>query len=175
MARISLAGQPAAHPARGVRRTRAPGVEPNRRTRLTGPVELKRAADGDDVDAFQASLPPGQQAMVAALRRALRAAAPALRETVAWGVPVYRGRANVAAVLAYDEEVHLAFFEGARLTVDPGMLKRTGITEALYLLQGVGDRIRFLRLRTAGEIDPETVAELVRQAVQLDRAAPASG
>jgi hypothetical protein len=76
----------------------------------------------------------------------------------------------VAALLVYDEEVHLAFFNGARLTVDGGMLERTGITEAIYLLQGVGDRVRFLRVKAPGDVEPQTVAELVRQAAALDAA-----
>lgn len=135
-------------------------------------MDLKRAAG--DVDAFEASLPPRQRDVVAALRRAVRQAAPQLEESVRWGIPVYRGRSNVAALLAYDEGVHLAFFEGARLRVDRGMLERTGIAEALYLLQGVGDRVRFLRLRAAGEVDPQTVAELLRQAVEVDRSKPSA-
>jgi hypothetical protein len=155
-ARAARAGRPGHGPA-------ADKYRPGHRRR----VELKRT--GRDIDAFVAALPPGQQELVAALRRTVKAAAPHLVETVRWDIPVFTGRAPVAALLCYDEEVHLSFFEGARLKVDAAMLERTGIKEALYLLQGVGDRVRFLRMRAAADFEPETVAELARQAAALDR------
>lgn len=129
-------------------------------------MELKRASGS--VDAFVQALAPAQRKTVEAARAAVRAAAPELAETVRWGLPVYAGRSNVLALLVYEEEVHLALFEGARLTVTRAMLERTGAKEAPYLLQGVGDRVRFLRLRGARDVEPQTVAELVREAVRLD-------
>lgn len=129
-------------------------------------MELKRAVGG--VDAFVGELGPAQRETVEVLRAAVRAAAPGLAEVLRWGLPVYAGRSNVLALLVYDDEVHLAFFEGARLTVTRAMLERTGVKEAPYLLQGVGDRMRFLRLRAARDMDRRTVAELVGEAVRLD-------
>jgi hypothetical protein len=132
-------------------------------------VELLRATA--DIDGFVESLSPGRRETVQALRGLIARAAPDLTEAVRWEVPVFAGRSNVLAILVYDREVHLVFFGGVRLRVTPEMLERTGITEEPHLLQGVGDRVRFLRLKGPGDVEPQTAAELVRQASQLDRGA----
>lgn len=129
-------------------------------------MELRRV--GGTVEAFVEGLPAGPRATARELRALVARAAPHLEETVRWALPIYRGRADVAALLVYDEEVHLAFFEGTRLNVEGAMLERTRITEAAYLLQGVGDRVRFLRFKAGQGVDGQTVVALVRQAVAFD-------
>ena len=51
-----------------------------------------------DVDAFLAALPPEMRAALENLRRAIRAAAPGIEESINYGVPAfkYRGRSLVS-------------------------------------------------------------------------------
>jgi len=112
---------------------------------------------GRTVDDYVAAIPAPLDAVAAELRRVVRAAAPDARESVKWGQPVYDAGGPFAALKAFSRHVTLTFWRGAALA-DP-----TG------LLAGDGDRMRHARFTSVDEVREEAIADLVREAVELNR------
>ncbi len=98
------------------------------------------------------------------LRDVLRAAKdvldeglPGARVGLKWGYPTWTGERNVASLIAYEEYVNLAFFQGARLP-DPKKL-----------LTGTGVSMRHVKLRSVKDLKDPAVKALVRNAWRLDQ------
>ncbi len=117
----------------------------------------------DDPAAFLGRLPAGPRGIVAALREAIRRAAPGTDETLAWGSLSWhrpdvggRVRGAVCQVTVKRGAVRLEFIHGVRLQ-DPG-----------GLLQGNRLSKRYVPVASAADAARPAVAALLREAAALD-------
>jgi hypothetical protein len=109
------------------------------------------------VDGYIDGLGGERGAIVAALREVIRTTAPEARETIKWAQPVYESGGPFAYIKAFGKSVNLGFWRGAEISDPSG------------LLVGEGDRMRHVRLTSLAEVQPDLVADWVRQAVELNR------
>ena len=108
------------------------------------------------VDALIRELDPSLRRIATPLRALVRRNAPGLRESVKWGVPVYTGRKNVICIMVYPDHLNLGFFQGAAL--------RPKHPE----VEGTGKGLRHVKVRSVADVRRPVLAQLVREAVQLD-------
>ena len=116
---------------------------------------MSRPAAKKTVDSYIAALPPPQKAMASTLRQIIRKAAPALVETIKWGTPCYGGAGNVCSIMAFASHVNLAFFRGAELNDQDG------------LLEGTGKGMRHITIRSSKDVRRAAITALVKQAANL--------
>ncbi len=142
-ARKKTSKKPAA-PARGaVARKSAPGAK-------------LASKPGKTVDAYVASLPSSQAAVVKALRAIVKKAAPRAAEVVKWSQPVYESDGPFCYIKAHGKSVNIGFWRGAELT------------DGKRLLEGTGTKMRHVKLATPDAIDAGALTAFVRQAVKLN-------
>jgi hypothetical protein len=118
---------------------------------------LRASPPDPKVDALIRDLEPSLQPIATKLRLLIRRAAPELRESVKWGVPVWAGKKNVVCLMRYPDHVNLGFFQGARLS------------EKHPEVEGTGKGLRHVKVRKVHEVRRPVLAELLREAVQLDQ------
>ncbi len=92
------------------------------------------------------------------LRDIVHRAAPDLEEVMRWSVPCYKGKGLVCAIGAFKEHVNLHFFRGAELH-DP---------RGLFLKDTDNAASRTIQFRTAVELQPAPLRDLIQRAVKLD-------
>jgi hypothetical protein len=109
-----------------------------------------------DPDAYVAALSGWQRETVAALRAAVRAAAP-LDERIKWTHLVYFSNGPVLLIRAEEARVLFGFWRGKRLRGIEPRLKASGKYELANIV-----------LREGETVSAETVAALVREAVRLN-------
>jgi hypothetical protein len=114
---------------------------------------MKAYASFDD---YVADQKPRNTTIIRALRRFVRRVAPGLHETVKWGNGCWvdKGR-PVAYVYSADGYVQFGFFGGSALK-DPKSL-----------LEGKGQYVRHVKVRSASGIDERALGALLRQAARL--------
>ena len=116
---------------------------------------MKSYATFDDYLADQA---PANQAIIRALRRFVKAAAPALTETVKYSNGCWvAGTEPIVYVYSDVGFVHFGFVMGASLKDPRG------------LLEGTGRSIRHIKVRAPADIDRPAFTVLLKQAVRLRR------
>jgi len=108
------------------------------------------------VDEYIAGLVPWQAEIVARIREIIFNAVPDAKEQFKWGQPVYEKGGPLAYMKAFKHVVNFGFWRGVDLN-DP-----TG------LLEGDGDKMRHMQLKSVAQINPEIFADFVRQAVKLN-------
>lgn len=108
--------------------------------------------------AYIAQQPLAVRPILEAGRALLDDGLPGATCSIKWGVPVWTGARNVAALMAYPEHVNLQFFQGASLADPEG------------LLEGTGTAMRHAKLRAAREVRTPAIKALVRHAWRLDQA-----
>jgi hypothetical protein len=107
-------------------------------------------------DVYLADQPARNQAIIRALRRFVKRAAPTLVESVKWGNGCWlKGTRPIVYVYSDREWVQFGFIRGSSLK-DP---KR--------LLEGTGAYVRHVKVRKVTDIDPKAFGALLRQAVRL--------
>lgn len=88
---------------------------------------MARKADaGRAIDAFIAREETPHREILQALREAIHAAGPGLREAIKWGQPTFVGRGNVCYLASYSDHVNLGFYRGAELPDPRKLLEGTG-------------------------------------------------
>jgi hypothetical protein len=98
---------------------------------------------------------PKNQAVIRALRKFVKSVEPALVEAVKWGNGCWvNGKKPVAYVYAAPEYTQFGFIHGSSLK-DPKKL-----------LQGEGQYVRHIKVRTVRDIDEPAFAALLRQATR---------
>ena len=117
---------------------------------------MKRSVAAATPDAYLASLSGWQRLQVAALREAVREAAP-LDERVKWGHLVYFASGPVLLVRAEERRVLFGFWRGQRLREIEPRLAPGGKYEMATLALGEDT-----------PLERSTVVALVRQAAALD-------
>jgi hypothetical protein len=115
--------------------------------------------EADSPDAYVAALDGWRQAQVAALRAAVREAAPGVDERLKWGHLVYFSHGPVLLIRAEESRVLFGFWRGTRLLhLEPRM-------------RGGGKfELRTLELREDTRFERETALNLVKSAVALNAA-----
>jgi len=105
---------------------------------------------------YLADLPPGNRAVVRALRAFVRKEAPGLVESVKWGNGCWLADGSPVAYVHSDvDHVHFGFIRGSSLR-DP-----------LGLLRGKGAFVRHVKVPRAADIDRKALGALLAQAVRL--------
>jgi hypothetical protein len=111
-------------------------------------------------DEYAARLAPAQAALVAAVAGLVREAAPAAKESIKWGQPVWEVNGPVCSIKAFRNTTNVNFWRGAELArgADPE-----------GLLEGSGAKLRHIKLTRAEDIRAEAFEQLVRAAVELNQ------
>lgn len=116
---------------------------------------MKSYATFDDYLQAQA---PTNRATIRALRRFVKAVAPALTEAVKWGNGCWvAGAEPIAYVYSDVGLVHFGFVMGSSLKDPRG------------LLEGKGSSVRHIKVRVPANIDRPAFAALLKQAMRLRR------
>ena len=104
-------------------------------------------------DAYLADQTPRNRTIIRALRRFVARVAPKLEEAVKWGNGCWvNARGPVAYVYSDKAYVQFGFFRGASLKDPRG------------LLEGKGQYVRHIKVRSAAAIDERAFAALLKQA-----------
>ena len=112
---------------------------------------MKAYASFDD---YLKAQPPKNQAVIRALRRFVKRVAPKLTEAVKWGNGCWLGpKKPVAYVYSASGYVQFGFFNGAALK-DP-----------LGLLEGNGQYVRHIKVRSTAGIDKKAFTALLKHAI----------
>jgi len=116
---------------------------------------MKSYATFDD---YLEAQPPTNQAIIRALRRFVKAVAPALTESVKWSNGCWTaGTEPIAYVYSDVGFVQFGFVMGASLKDPRG------------LLEGKGSSVRHIKVRAAADINRPAFAALLKQAMRLRR------
>ena len=106
-------------------------------------------------DLYLADQPPKNKTIIKALRAFVKRTAPMLEESVKWGNGCWvNGKAPVAYVYSDKGFVQFGFFRGAALEDKKG------------LLEGKGQYVRHIKVRSVAGIDRTAFAALLRQAAR---------
>jgi hypothetical protein len=106
-------------------------------------------------DLYLADQSAKNRPLIRALRRFVARAAPKLQESVKWGNGCWlKGKDPVCYVYSAPGYVQFGFFRGASLADPRG------------LLEGKGEYVRHVKVRTAKDIDETAFRALVRQAIR---------
>jgi hypothetical protein len=112
---------------------------------------------GASVDEFVRSrVLPELRPIVARLRRLMKRYAPAVRETISYGIPAYRAHRIIAVISPTKKDITLAFSRGA------------AFDDKYHLLQGVGKTSKNLKLRTTADVNETVLRYYLKQAIKLD-------
>jgi len=104
-------------------------------------------------DLYLADQSPRNQRIIRALRAFVRRTAPELQESVKWGNGCWlQGKDPVSYVYSDEAWVQFGFIRGSALSDPRG------------LLEGNGQYVRHIKVRTLGDIDERAFAALLRQA-----------
>ena len=116
---------------------------------------MKSYATFDD---YLQDQPTSNQAIIRALRRFVKAVAPALTESVMWSNGCWKAGAEPIAYVYSDVGfVQFGFAMGASLKDPRG------------LLEGTGRSVRHIKVRAPADIDRPAFAALLKQAMRLRR------
>ena len=117
---------------------------------------MKRTPPAESPDAYIAALAGWRREYAAALRKAVRAAAP-LTEVIKWGNIVYLSNGPVAVIRAEEERVLLGFWRGRRMRDVEPRLRPGGKYE-----------MATVELREGTPLAAAMVRRLVTEAVRLN-------
>lgn len=108
------------------------------------------------VDAYVAGLNEPLAEVAVRLRHLVMGAAPSATESIKWGQPVYEDNGPFCYFKANSGHITFGFWRGTELD-DPD-----------DRLQGDGDRMKHVALRSIDDVDDEAIGRWVRQAVDLN-------
>ncbi|URI07339.1 DUF1801 domain-containing protein [Aquincola tertiaricarbonis] len=109
------------------------------------------------IDDYLATLGVEQRAIAQALRALVRTAAPGAREVIKWSQPVFEIDGPMCWIKAHKGHVTLGFWRGMQLPSAQG------------LIEGTGEKMGHIKLRTQADLKPAELQKLVREAMQLNR------
>lgn len=110
------------------------------------------------IDAYIAGLETWQADISSSVREIVRGAAPEMEEGIKWAQPVWESNGPFCYLKAWKNSVNLGFWRGVELEDPKG------------LLEGSGKTMRHVKLTSMDDIEPDALADLVRQAVELNLA-----
>jgi hypothetical protein len=109
------------------------------------------------VDEYIAGLVPWQAEIVTCIREIILNTAPDVKEMYKWGQPVYEKGGPLAYMKAFKHVVNFGFWRGVDI-IDP-----TG------LLEGDGDKMRHMQLKSIEQVKVDMFSDFVRQAERLNQ------
>ncbi|WP_300375810.1 DUF1801 domain-containing protein [Henriciella sp.] len=112
------------------------------------------------VQAYFDKLDDPMKSVAIALSEAVHRQGPALKATLAWGVPCWLGTERVVSVVAHGRHCNLQLWSGARLA-----------DQYFGRIEGSGKALRHVKVRAVSDIDDELI-DIIDRAVQLDQTAP---
>ena len=105
-------------------------------------------------DLYLADQPPKNRTIIRALRKFVGKVAPDLEESVKWGNGCWlRGKVPVSYV--YSDEGYVQF----------GFIRGSSLSDPRGLLQGNGQYVRHIKVRSTKDIDEKAFGALLRQAI----------
>jgi hypothetical protein len=110
------------------------------------------------IDEYVKGLGDWRGQVVGEIDALVRKAAPNATGSIKWAQPVYEQEGPFAYVKAFSKAVNFGFWRGVDLSDPNG------------LLEGTGDRMRHVQIRTAEDVDKEQFAAFVKEAVTLNTA-----
>jgi hypothetical protein len=110
----------------------------------------------ESIDAYAKSLDDWRGDVVRELDAMVRTAAPGTTGSIRWAQPVYELQGPFAYVKAFASAVNFGFWRGADLSDPDGAL------------EGTGDRMRHVKIRSAEDVDPKRFTAWVKEAVALN-------
>jgi hypothetical protein len=111
---------------------------------------------GKSIDDYIEGLGDWRGDAVRQLRSVIDGAAPDATSSIKWAQPVWESNGPFVYVKAFPASVNVGFWRGADLA-DPD-----------DLLEGDGDRMKHMKLRSATDVRSDAVAGFVREAVALN-------
>lgn len=114
-------------------------------------------AAGKTVDAYLAGVTGELADLAQRLRQVILSAAPSATESIKWGQPVYEDGGPVC------------YFKVATSHITFGFWRGTEIDDPEGRLEGDGDRMKHIKLRSPDDLADDAIADWVRQAVELNR------
>lgn len=108
------------------------------------------------IDAYAKALDDWRGDVVRELDALVRKAAPKATGTIKWAQPVYEQNGPFAYVKAFSSAVNFGFWRGADLSDPDGAL------------EGTGDRMRHVKIRSAEDVDLARFTAWVEEAVALN-------
>ena len=119
---------------------------------MAAPKKMKAYAT---FDLYLADQSPKNQRIIRALRKFVKRVAPKLQESVKWGNGCWvKGKAPISYVYSASDHVQFGFIRGSALTDPRG------------LLEGDGQYVRHVKVRTLADIDEAAFGALLRQAAR---------
>jgi hypothetical protein len=112
---------------------------------------------GKTVEAYVAGLRGWQRDAAQQLRALVRAAAPNATESFKWGQPIYEQNGPFCYFKSSADHITFGFWRGTELN-DPD-----------WKLEGDGDRMKHLKIRSADDVNEAALGGFVRQAVELNQ------
>lgn len=149
------ANEPTAANAKARRTRRKAAVK----KRVSKPSSAKRGAGvrAAGIDDYVAKLSGWQEKVVSRICGLVLTAEPQISASIKWAQPVFEFNGPLAYVKAHSKSVNFGFWRGAELPDLDG------------LLEGSGDKMRHIKLKSEDDIDEHAFSELVKQAVDANR------
>jgi hypothetical protein len=107
---------------------------------------------------YAKSLEDWRGQVVGELDALVRTAAPKATGSIKWAQPVYEQDGPFAYIEAFSESVNFGFWRGVDLSDPEGVL------------EGTGDRMRHVKIRSAEDVDKALFTAWVKEAVELNTA-----
>jgi hypothetical protein len=108
------------------------------------------------IDAYAKGLDDWRGDVVRELDALVRKAAPKATGSIKWAQPVYEQNGPFAYVKAFSSAVNFGFWRGTDLSDPDGAL------------EGTGDRMRHVKIRSAEDVDLDRFTAWVKEAVALN-------
>lgn len=116
-----------------------------------------RADLGASAESYFAEVEPALREVTDRLRRLVREAAPRAKESIKWGMPVYEQKGLLCYIQAARGYAKLGFYEQGIYLSDPD-----------GLLEGTGESMRHVKVRSAKEIRAGLFSAWVKRAVEMN-------
>ena len=101
---------------------------------------------------------PEYRPVAAMIRKLMREAAPAAREYVAYGIPVWKGNKIFAVISPNKKGITFSFTHGSEFE------------DKYDLLRGVGKVSRHLKIADIKDVNKTALRYYIKQALKIDRA-----
>lgn len=138
-------------------KTKKPALKtPGKAAKSVRAVAKVSPVKGSSVDAWIAAKASDKADIVRALMTVVNGAAPKATVAIKWARPVFDSNGPFAFIAVSRAHVTFGFWRGRELTDKKGVL------------EGEGDRMAHVKVRTAAEIDRPMFTAFVKEAVQIN-------